>query len=67
MQKMEESIMSELKKNSEKQTVFKDEVNNDAGQSKLTAGKTSSGLEQNLAGLLCYLFGFITGIIFFPM
>ncbi|MGG3797661.1 DUF4870 domain-containing protein [Metabacillus fastidiosus] len=26
--------------------------------------KTSSGLEENVAGLLCYLLGFITGIIF---
>jgi uncharacterized membrane protein len=26
--------------------------------------KTSSGLEENLAGALCYVFGFITGIIF---
>jgi len=27
--------------------------------------KTSTGLAENLAGLLCYLLGFITGIIFF--
>jgi len=26
--------------------------------------QTSSGLQENVAGLLCYLFGFITGIIF---
>ncbi|MEM1671593.1 MAG: DUF4870 domain-containing protein [Archaeoglobaceae archaeon] len=26
--------------------------------------KTSTGLEENVAGLLCYLAGFITGIIF---
>lgn len=26
--------------------------------------KTSTGLEENVAGLLCYLLGFITGIIF---
>jgi uncharacterized membrane protein len=26
--------------------------------------KTSSGLEQNVAGLLCYVLGFVTGIIF---
>ncbi|MEC2074537.1 DUF4870 domain-containing protein [Metabacillus fastidiosus] len=26
--------------------------------------KTSSGLDENVAGLLCYLLGFITGIIF---
>jgi uncharacterized membrane protein len=27
-------------------------------------GKTSTGLQPNVAGLLCYLFGWITGIIF---
>jgi len=27
-------------------------------------GQSSTGLEENVAGLLCYLFGFITGIIF---
>jgi uncharacterized membrane protein len=26
--------------------------------------KTSSGLEQNVAGLLCYILGWVTGIIF---
>ena len=26
--------------------------------------KTSTGLEENIAGLLCYLFGWITGLIF---
>lgn len=26
--------------------------------------KTSSGLQENVAGLLCYLFGWISGIIF---
>jgi uncharacterized membrane protein len=29
-----------------------------------TKGKTSTGMEQNLAGLLCYVLGWITGIIF---
>lgn len=29
-----------------------------------TTAKTSSGLEQNVAGLLCYLLGFVTGIVF---
>ena len=28
-------------------------------------GKSSTGLQPNVAGLLCYLAGFITGIIFF--
>ena len=27
--------------------------------------KTSSGLEQNLAGLLCYVLGWVTGIVFY--
>jgi uncharacterized membrane protein len=27
-------------------------------------GKTSTGLQPNLAGLLCYLAGFVTGIVF---
>jgi uncharacterized membrane protein len=27
--------------------------------------KSSTGMEENLAALLCYLLGFITGIIFF--
>jgi len=27
--------------------------------------KTSTGLDENIAGLLCYLLGFITGIIFY--
>ncbi len=30
-------------------------------------GKTSMGLEPNLAGLLCYAGGWITGIVFFLM
>ncbi len=29
-----------------------------------TKGKTSTGMEQNLEGLLCYVLGWITGIIF---
>ncbi len=27
--------------------------------------KTSTGLEQNIAGLLCYVLGWLTGLIFF--
>ena len=30
-------------------------------------GKTSMGMEQNLEGLLCYVLGWVTGIIFFIM
>lgn len=29
--------------------------------------KTSMGLEQNVAGLLCYVLGWVTGLIFFLM
>jgi uncharacterized membrane protein len=29
-----------------------------------TKGKTSTGMEQNTAGLLCYVLGWVTGIIF---
>lgn len=29
------------------------------------ASKTSSGMDQNVAGLLCYVLGWVTGIIFF--
>ena len=28
-------------------------------------GKTSMGIEPNLAGLLCYVLGWVTGLIFF--
>jgi uncharacterized membrane protein len=30
-------------------------------------GKTSMGLEPNFAGLLCYVLGWVTGIIFFVL
>lgn len=40
--------------NSKKQNVFKEDIN----------AKGTSGLDGNLAGALCYLAGFITGIIF---
>lgn len=53
----------EFKENKKKQTVFKEN-----GEFGLNSGnekqKTSSGLEQNIAGFLCYLGGFITGVIF---
>jgi len=32
-----------------------------------TGGKTSMGMEPNVAGLLCYVLGWITGLIFFIM
>src|SRR5690625_2049212 len=46
-----------------KQTVFK-EAEDTKNQSDSSESKTSSGLDQNIAGLLCYLCGFITGIVF---
>ena len=30
-------------------------------------GRSSTGLDESVAGLLCYLFGFITGIIFLAL
>ncbi len=33
--------------------------------SKADLGKTRSGMQPNAAGLLCYLFGFMSGIIFY--
>lgn len=33
-------------------------------QTERAKSKTSSGLDENIAGLLCYLCGFVTGIIF---
>ena len=30
-------------------------------------GKTSIGLEQNLAGLLCYVLGWVTGLVFLAL
>ena len=33
----------------------------------MAAQKTSMGMEQNVAGLLCYLVGWITGLVFFLM
>ena len=29
-----------------------------------TSGKTSTGLQENVAGLLCYVLGWVTGIVF---
>lgn len=46
-----------------KQNVFKEEEDT-KNQSDFSESKSSSGLEQNIAGLLCYLCGFITGIVF---
>lgn len=43
-------------KEKSKQTIFNDESSSN--------GPTSTGLEQNIAGLLCYLFSIVTGILF---
>lgn len=48
----------------EKQTVFKDEETIETKQTDAQKVKTSTGLEEHIAGMLCYLAGFITGIIF---
>ena len=32
---------------------------------KKNLGETSMGMQPNLAGLLCYFFGFITGLVFY--
>ena len=39
----------------------------DEQQAAPTSTKTGMGLEQNVAGMLCYLAGWITGLIFFLM
>jgi uncharacterized membrane protein len=31
---------------------------------RITMAKTSNGLEENVAGLLCYVLGWITGLVF---
>ena len=55
--------MANHESNEQEQTVFKEEGNiSDSSNGK--TGKTSSGMDENVAGLLCYLVGFITGIIF---
>ncbi len=36
-----------------------------ADEIKTTEIKTSTGMDQNVAGMLCYLVGWITGLIFF--
>jgi uncharacterized membrane protein len=36
-----------------------------AATPKASAGASTSGIEENIAGLLCYVFGWISGLIFF--
>lgn len=47
-----------MSKDMGKQTIFEEEAVEEKKQ------PTSSGMEQNLAGMLSYLVGFVTGIIF---
>lgn len=54
----------EPKENVEKQTVFKEKTEVPAESDETEKVKTSSGLDENIAGLLCYLAWFITGVIF---
>ncbi|WP_026907284.1 DUF4870 domain-containing protein [Paucisalibacillus globulus] len=49
--------MSDLQNDNNEQS----EKNKKTNESK---NKTSSGIEENVAGLLCYLLGFVTGLIF---
>ena len=49
--------MSDLQNDNNEQS----EQNKKTNESK---NKTSSGIEENVAGLLCYLLGFVTGLIF---
>lgn len=54
--------MSEDKMENERQTVFKEETSSETADKENE--KTSTGLEENIAGMLTYLLGAITGIIF---
>lgn len=42
-----------------------DDIDGEAETSTVTAEETSSGMDENVAGALSYLFGFVTGLIFF--
>ncbi|WP_240377017.1 DUF4870 domain-containing protein [Bacillus piscicola] len=50
--------------NDEKPPVSQEEVPAAAKQTENSQAATSSGLDENVAGLLCYLVGVITGIVF---
>lgn len=51
----------------EKQTIFKEEDVSIEEETKSSdsSQQTSIGLDQNIAGLVCYLFGFVSGAIIF--
>lgn len=46
--------------NSDKQTIFEEDPKHTTNAGEVT----STGLSRNVAGLLCYVLGFVTGIIF---
>lgn len=52
------------KNQNEKQTIFKEETTSQTEQDNVENKQTASGLDENLAGVLAYPLGFITGIIF---
>lgn len=56
--------MSYDDKDEEKQTMFREDSEESAKPSTSGNQQTSSGLDQNIAGLLCYIAGFVTGIVF---
>lgn len=56
--------MSEKEKNDQNQTIFKEEEAQSSEQKDNSKVKTTTGLEENVASLLCYILSFITGIIF---
>ncbi|MUV38177.1 UPF0132 membrane protein [Lentibacillus sp. JNUCC-1] len=57
--------MSENQPDNKEQTVFKEEgASIEGAQAQESEKKTSTGLDRNVAALLCYLAGFVTGIVF---
>lgn len=55
--------MDENQRNGKGQTVFKEEAPSRL-QEEPRMTKTSTGLDENVAGLLCYVLGAITGLLF---
>lgn len=47
----------------ERECILKLDLENKGGL--ISMAKTSTGLDENVAGLLCYVLGWITGLIFF--
>src|SRR5690625_1325708 len=61
---MERRSSMKSNKDLKKQTVFKDENGQQINETESVKNTSESGLEQNIAGMLCYVVGFVTGIIF---